>query len=151
MPIEPNPYDRPDLLDLRKGQEDPIILYIVVRESLNMGSGKIGAQIGHGVGMFVGRYHELADGLDHQLWAKDFVEEATRKVLITHDWLHSSYRKAVLKADDKEWEKLKQELDVFLVKDAGLTEVDPGSETVLVLWPMRKSERPKLVKRLQAL
>lgn len=36
-------------------------------------------------------------------------------------------------------------------KDAGLTEVDPGTETVMALWPMRKSERPPLVKRLQTL
>jgi peptidyl-tRNA hydrolase len=143
MPIEPNPYDRPDLLDLRKGQDDPIILYIVVRESLNMGPGKIGAQIGHGVGMFMGFYRWVQD--------QGIPEEYIAKYEMTQQWLLSSYRKAVLKADDKEWEKLKQELDVFLVKDAGLTEVASGSETVLILWPMRKSERPKLVKRLQAL
>lgn len=146
MPIEPNPYDRPDLLDLRKNQDDPLVLYIVVRESLNMGPGKIGAQIGHGVGMLMGRYFWMENdpGFD-----KYGIHRPKRE--ITKEWLLSSYRKAVLKADDKEWEKLKQELDVFLVRDAGLTEVDPGSETVLVLWPMRKSERPKIVKRLQAL
>jgi len=63
----------------------------------------------------------------------------------------SSYRKATLVADDKEWEKLKEQLWCFVVKDAGLTEVDPGTETVMALWPMRKSEVPKLVKRLQTL
>jgi len=151
MPIEPNPYDRPDLLDLRKNQGDPIVLYIIVRKSLGMDVGKIAAQVGHGVGMLLGRYHVLADGLDHDLWAKDFIEEATRKVLITSEWLKTSYRKVVLEANDKDWERLKEQLDVFLVKDAGLTEVDPGSETVLIPWPMKKSEAPKIIQRLQVL
>ena len=37
------------------------------------------------------------------------------------------------------------------VRDAGLTEVEPNSETVLVTWPIRRSEYPKILKRLQTL
>lgn len=148
MPIEPNPYDRPDLIALRKGQDDPIILYLVVRESLGMGAGKIAAQAGHAVQMFMAGHHALVDQ-----WAatggKD--PEDDRKVQLANEWFNTSYRKVVLKADDKEWEKIKEQLWCFVVKDAGLTEVDAGSETVLALWPMRKSEAPKIVKRLQVL
>lgn len=71
---------------------------------------------------------------------KKLSDEALRKVFVTEEWLATSYRKVVLRADDKEWERLKAELWCFLVRDAGLTEVESGSETVLVLWPMRKSE-----------
>lgn len=52
MPIEPNPSDSPELIDLRKGQDDPLILYIIVRESLAMSPGKIASQAAHGVQMF---------------------------------------------------------------------------------------------------
>lgn len=40
---------------------------------------------------------------------------------------------------------------MVLVVDAGLTEIPSGSETVIGLWPMRKSQVPKTVKRLQVL
>lgn len=149
MPVEPNPYDRPDLLDLRKDQGDPLILCFVVRKSVPMTPGKLAAQVGHGMGMLDGRYRQLCWD-DHENGAI-YNDEDEKKHRVTGEWLQTSYRKATLVADDKEWEKLKEQLWCFVVKDAGLTEVDPGTETVLVLWPMRKSERPPLVKRLQAL
>jgi PTH2 family peptidyl-tRNA hydrolase len=149
MPIEPNPYDRPDLLDLRKNQGDPIVLYIIVRKSLGMDVGKIAAQVGHGVGMLLGRYHDF-ESLQMVI-DREYLVANRWKIDITKEWLASSYRKVVLEANDKDWERLKEQLDVFLVKDAGLTEVDPGSETVLIPWPMKKSEAPKIIQRLQVL
>jgi peptidyl-tRNA hydrolase len=59
-----------------------------------------------------------------------------------------------LKADEKEWIKLKQEIKDqphVIVRDAGLTELEPGTETVIGLWPVRKSKRSKTVARLQVL
>jgi peptidyl-tRNA hydrolase len=41
--------------------------------------------------------------------------------------------------------------DIIIVVDAGLTEIKPDSETVIGVHPMRKSEAPKLIKRLQVL
>jgi len=144
VPIEPNPFDRPDLLDLRKNQGDPIVIYLIVRKSLNMDVGKIAVQVGHGVGMLMGRYREL----HHR---EVYVPTSDWKCQITAEWLATSYRKIAVVANDKDWEKIKEQIDVFLVKDAGLTEVEPGSETVLVTWPMRKSTAPKLLQRLQSL
>ena len=163
MPVEPNPYDRPDLTSLRKDQGDPLVMYIIVRDSLNMGAGKVAAQVAHGVGMLLGCYWRMAlhaqrvraTGLLDHGYEGAAGEEAyareTAKRTITEEWLQSSYRKVVLRADDKEWEKLKANHDGFLVRDAGLTEVEPGSETVFVLWPMRKSSAPKLISRLRVL
>jgi peptidyl-tRNA hydrolase len=58
----------------------------------------------------------------------------------------------VLKADQKEFEKLK-DLPNFhvLVKDNGLTEVVAGTETCICFLPMKKSLAPKPIKRLQTL
>jgi PTH2 family peptidyl-tRNA hydrolase len=149
MPIEQNPYDRPDLLDLRKNQEDPLVLYIIVRKSLGMDVGKIAAQVGHGVGMLMGRFSELERKVESRSLA--FTHPDYSKWETTTRWLQTSYRKVVLEANDKDWEKIKDLLDVFLVKDAGLTEVEPGSETILIPWPMKKSEALKIIQRLQVL
>jgi peptidyl-tRNA hydrolase len=69
------------------------------------------------------------------------------------EWLDTSFRKVVLRADDKEWEKVKACPDItyVIVRDAGLTEVEAGSETVIGVFPLRKSQAPKIIKRLQVL
>lgn len=149
MAVEPNPYDRPDLLDLRKNQGDPIVIYLIVRKSLGMDVGKIAVQVGHGVGMLMGRFWQLSE--QELEGAEELPEKESMKWQITSEWLATSYRKIAVEAKDKDWEKIKEVTDVFLVKDAGLTEVAPGSETLMVTWPMRKSEAPKVIQRLQAL
>jgi peptidyl-tRNA hydrolase len=40
-----------------------------------------------------------------------------------------------LRADALNWRRLKEELDCVVVRDAGVTEVEPGSETVLACPP----------------
>ena len=67
--------------------------------------------------------------------------------------MSSSFRKVVLRASDKEWVKLKEEFNgsMVLVIDAGLTEIPSGSETVIGLFPMRKSQCSKTIQRLQVL
>jgi peptidyl-tRNA hydrolase len=111
-----------------------------------MGAGKVAAQVGHAVGMLMGRY--MAYFTNESC---DEPEDVKARCEMTRTWLETSYRKVVLRADDREWESIKEQLWCFVVLDAGLTEVDPGSETVIALWPMRKSEAPKVVKRLQTL
>ncbi len=148
MPVEKNPYDDEDKAWERVNQEDPWVLYLVVRKSLNMGAGKIASQCGHVVGMIYEKYMIL-DSLDR---GGDLTSENDAHSLLDFDsWRQESYRKVALEADDKNWEKLKNELPVFVVKDAGLTSVAPGSETAIGLWPMKKSDAPKLIKRLQVL
>lgn len=145
MPIEPNPYDDEKLAQIRKDQEDPIVQYLIVRKSLGMGVGKIAAQTNHATKMLMLRYTYfcLRNGyLD--------VEEM-QKYLAIVDWIKESFRTVVLGANDKQWEKVKEDVDVFLVKDAGLTEVPAKSETAMSTWPMRKSTRPKILAKLQAL
>lgn len=152
MPVEFNPYDSESLISLRKNQGDPFYLYLIVRKSLQMSPGKIATQVGHGVQMITLRYREIQNAGNLVRLAEgetlDDIQDKDKRMTL---WLNSSFRKCVLVAKDSQWERIKNELWCFVVRDAGLTEVDPGSETVLVLWPMRKSERPKLIQRLQAL
>ena len=83
---------------------------------------------------------------------KEQYAEMSRRLSIFGEWLSTSYRKVTLTANDKEWAKIKAEpMYKAMVIDAGLTQIPAGSETFIGLWPMRKSQRPKCIKRLQAL
>lgn len=126
---------------MEKYTNDPLVCYLIVNASLMMSAGKSAAQVGHAVGMI----YEQVEGLGHTE-----VEIELRGRFMA--WRAENYRKVVLKADEKEWEKLKSELyDYVLVQDAGYTEVESGSETCIGLFPMRKSEAPKIIRRLQTL
>lgn len=140
-----NEYDAPEKVQARKDQEDPWVMYLIVRESLNMSTGKTAAQVGHAVGMMCRIYYLIQGKLG--TWN----EKETIRVSNYMNWENESFRKIVLKADDKEWKKLKEQCECFVVRDAGLTEVAAGSETVIGLWPTLKSNAPKLVRKLQVL
>lgn len=145
MPVEPNHFDDAALAEIRKTQEDPIVHYLIVRKSLNMGPGKIAAQCSHASKMLILSYVEFKQ------FKNPISEENYKLYTITKEWLEKSFRTIVLVADDKQWEKIKEDVRVFVVRDAGLTEVPEGSETVLSTWPMYKSQAPKIIKKLQTL
>jgi PTH2 family peptidyl-tRNA hydrolase len=147
MPIEPNLFDDERLAKVRAEQEDPIVQYYIVRTDIPMSSGKIGAQIAHGAMMFLMGYQEVTN----QWFHFDSSSPKPPHLIRVEEWLKGSFRKVVLGGTKKDFEKIISDLPVFLVRDAGLTEVDPNSETVLVTWPMLKSSQPTFLKRLQVL
>lgn len=163
-------HDSPEAVEARASQEDPIVMYLIVRESLDMSIGKTAAQAAHASQMLTLKYFTMKEASSvlqkkmHPLLnappeaaelakLKEAYIELSRPLSIMGEWLNSSFRKVVLRSSDKEWAKLKEEFknSMVLVVDAGLTEIAAGSETVIGLWPMRKSQRPKLVQRLQVL
>jgi PTH2 family peptidyl-tRNA hydrolase len=147
MPVEPNPYDDGKLAEIRAGQKDPLIQYFIVRKDLDMSPGKIAAQVAHAAQMMVLAHAKRKKALPAMpLGGKEYLQ--LKKV---DYWMEESFRKVVLRADKKQFDKVKEAMDCFLVRDAGLTEVESGTETVLALWPMRKSEVPKLIQRLRVM
>ena len=144
----------PDNVQARAAQEDPIIMYLIVRESLNMSVGKTAAQCAHASQMLLLKYWELYESEKERCAESLSVNDINQSQLdLFSKWLNSSFRKVVLRADDKEWAKLKSSLEEndVIVVDAGLTEIPAQSETVIGLCPMRKSLVGKLIKRLQVL
>lgn len=164
-------YDSAEAREERASQEDPIVMYLIVHESLNMSIGKTAAQAAHAAQMLTLKYFSMKETsislqkrmqplLNAPPEANEMAKlkaayiEMSRPLSIFGEWLNSSFRKVVLRASDKEWAKLKEEFkdhNMVMVVDAGLTEIAAGSETFIGLWPMRKSQRPKLVQRLQVL
>lgn len=132
-------------------QEDPCVMYLVVRETLQMSVGKVGAQIGHAVQLLLEDYYSMCS---YPELRSGYTDEEIKKIESYELWRKTSYRKVTLKANDKEWIKVKDQLpkDFYIVViDNGLTEIPAGSETVIGVYPMLKSKRPKILKRLQAL
>jgi peptidyl-tRNA hydrolase len=130
--------------------EDPIVLYVVIRELLGMGAGKIAAQSCHASNAILLRYFKA-----ELLKAKcvkcgtEFPATEEEHIRLTKEWLH--YQTIIVKqADEAEWQRMKEENpDCYVVIDAGHTEVPAHSETAIGLWPRRKSNAGKLIKRLQ--
>ncbi len=129
-------------------EQDPIVMYIVVKQSdtINMSTGKICAQVGHGVMMCALEYQHQNTELINSY-------PSSNEERVYHDWLSSDYRKVVLRANDKEFEKIKTEYEdsLVLIQDAGRTEIPAGSETVIGLFPQYKSKVTSTLKRLQLL
>lgn len=156
-------HNSPEEIAKRANQEDPIVMYLIVRESLGMGMGKTAAQCAHAAQMLQLQFGKLDERLNEleeldstfgALNPNETVEWSKEQPRwhMFNEWLESSFRKVVLKADEKEWVKLKEWPNKVVVVDAGLTEIAAGSETVIGYWPMLKSEAQKtLIKRLQAL
>lgn len=148
-------YNSEEEVEKRASQEDPLIMYLIVRKSLEMSPGKIGAQCAHAAQMLLLKYHEFTMMDYNPSMGFPTLPPFSRETYnIFTEWLSGSFRKVVLKADEKQWKKLKEEFSdrqKVLVVDAGLTELEPGSETVIGLLPMRKSLAPRLVQKLQVL
>lgn len=127
---------------------DPYVMYLIVRESLGMGIGKTGVQTGHAVDMIIFAYMQIRENNRE----KEFVSSQTLNQIESMEmWRNNNRTKLVKRADDKEFAKVKEMFGEFVVIDAGYTEVPAGSETVIGIWPMLKSNTPKLIKRLRLL
>ena len=121
-------------------EADPVSMYIIVNADLQLSPAKLAVQVGHGVELYCQSLIVLSDvdlALD-TMWRQ---------------WIGSGSRKIVLKANPTQCKKIREcdEISAYLVKDAGLTECEPNSETCIVLPPKRKSTVHKLIKRLQLL
>ncbi len=125
---------------------DPMVMYLVVRESLGMTPGKMGAQIGHGDELVMEEYHEA---LHVEVCGWDTSDTREHLLLVMGAWRADGHTKILLSADEKAWAKVKLIPHGFIVLDAGRTQVPAQSETVIAFAPMFKSVRPSILKRLR--
>ena len=107
---------------------------IVVNSGLSMGKGKICAQVAHA---------SLQSYLNSSLPHRD-------------EWLKSGAKKVVLKATEEEIVELAKKADSYgiafaFIRDAGLTQIAPGSLTALGLGPDEEELLDKLTGHLKLL
>lgn len=126
MPALENHHDLPAEALNRLAQDDPWAMYLVVRYQHPF---LIQDLLAAGAEATIRCYDEWADTDSHR--------EAFAA------WRERSFRKIALRADEKQWSRLLEEFDCTL----GCVDGEP---VVACLPPLRKSERPQLLKRLQA-
>lgn len=141
--------------------EDTWVQYYIVRTDLPMTIGKIGAQIAHAAQMFAFKYTDIKANLaamvpilrdaDPNEPIPEHIPKQLGYITSTTKWMENGITKVILGGKASDFEKIKSELDVLVVVDAGKNEIEPGTETVIVTWPMQKSDRPKVLSKLQTL
>lgn len=113
-------------------------MVLVVRNDLKMSKGKIAAQCGHGA---VGAYQTAVK----------------RSPQLVRAWDQSGCAKVAVKADSKEQllairkHALALNFNVCLIRDAGRTQVEPNSITVLAIGPARVQELDQVTGHLKLL
>lgn len=106
---------------------DEIKQVIIARTDLDMGKGKLGAQIAHA---------SVLGFLEAQRLDKDVAAE----------WLSTGQKKIVLKVDDEDaLKKLHaafkfKKVPCAIVNDAGLTQLPPGTTTTLGVGPWKSAD-----------
>ena len=112
-------------------------MYIVVNKLLKMGKGKIAGQVGHGVSMAVRSLERAKHDTAYDVWSRG----------------HET--KIVVQADQEIMEQLRRQYGsafrLFSVFDAGKTQIDAGSFTVLVFQPLPENMIPNELKSLRLL
>jgi len=108
---------------------------IVARQDLKMGKGKLAAQCCHAS-------------------IEAFLKTQKKDPEIAEEWLGQGMPKIVLKAvSEKEllevFEKAKRTIPSALIRDAGRTQVEPGSITAVGLGPWSEQELDKITGKLK--
>jgi peptidyl-tRNA hydrolase len=145
--IETNPVQQPEVSTDGSNERhqpvsvpklvNPYIMMIVVRKDLNLGVGKIAAQVGHAL---LGAYKK---GI------KSSNEVITK-------WEEEKRMKIFSVKSDEELQRLseeakKLELNYHLVRDAGKTQVQRGTHTALCIGPVLEAKIEALYKDLKSL
>jgi len=108
---------------------------LIVRTDLGMGKGKIAAQCAHGsIAAFL-----KADEEAKSAWVDSGMEKIVLKVQSEKD-LAVLFQKAK-----------KAGLPAALIQDAGHTQIEPGSKTVVGIGPAEESELDKITGELKLL
>ncbi|MDZ5471588.1 aminoacyl-tRNA hydrolase [Bacillus sp. 31A1R] len=107
--------------------DNEIVQYFIVNKDVKMSSGKVAAQVAHAatistINMVSSQNSKFPD------YFNDFVK-----------WYQSGMKKVILKGSEEELKKL-EESGFYCIRDAGHTEIEKGTLTVVALPPM-----PKLV------
>jgi len=116
---------------------DEVKQVIVIRSDIQMGKGKAVAQGCHAA-------------------IRAFIEADKKSARTVSEWQMQGEKKIVAKAPLSEMEAIfiaakKAGLPCALIKDAGLTQLEPGTTTALAIGPAKTSDIDPLTKHLKLL
>lgn len=100
-------------------------MYVFVNNDLEMGKGKIAAQVGHVVG-------EITEKIVRSGYETSPTPDTYLRYM---KWKNSGHKKIVLKATEKDLLALLEWPESVGIRDAGRTQVAPNSLTVVGFYP----------------
>ena len=104
-----------------------LVMYILVNNDLQMGKGKIAAQVGHVVQQII-----------EDIIIKKYESKKILNICKDYDgWKNSGCAKIILKATKEQLEILKNMDNARFVIDAGKTQIEAGSLTVVGFPPTK--------------
>lgn len=115
----------------------PIKQVIVVRADLRIGKGKLAAHVAHAS-------------------LEGYREAEKRNPEVVERWMREGEKKIVVRvSSEKElleiFERAKGNLPCVLIKDAGLTQIPPGTNTAIALGPWEEKEIDRFTGKLKLL
>jgi PTH2 family peptidyl-tRNA hydrolase len=110
---------------------------IIFRSDLKLGKGKLAAHAGHAA-------------------LEGYLAVSKKNPRAVEKWLEEGQKKIVLKVlGEKEllflYDKVKRELPSVVIRDAGLTQIEPGTITCLVIGPGEDATVDRYIKDLKLL
>ncbi|HIH30863.1 TPA: peptidyl-tRNA hydrolase [Candidatus Micrarchaeota archaeon] len=115
----------------------PLKQAIVVRSDLDMGRGKTAAQVSH-ASLSAFRKAELADKWVARRWEAEGQKKVVLKVASEAELLQL-------------YERMKREIPCALIRDAGHTQLEPGTLTCFGAGPAEEAKIDKFTKELKLL
>lgn len=122
----------------------------IINSDLGMGKGKIAGQVAHAMVYYM---EEILLYVEGQAPENEILFE---RFVVWREEEHGLMKKIILKANEEEMKKILCELTVreiekFAVYDAGLTQVEPGSFTCIVVEPLEEEKCDELFGHLRLL
>lgn len=111
---------------------------IIIRTDIRMSKGKVAVQAAHAAVQAV-------------------VETLKKKPEWVHEWLSEGAKKVVVRGNNEEElleyanRAMREDLPVAVIRDAGLTEVPPGTLTAVAIGPAPTEKVDKITSRLKLL
>ena len=122
----------------------------IINSDLNMGRGKIGVQIAHAEVYYMDEILLYVEGDAPEN------EKLFERFVAWREEEHGLMKKIILKTTEIEMKKILcdlavKEIEKFAVYDAGLTQIEPGSFTCIVVEPLEEGKCDELFGHLKLL
>lgn len=115
-------------------------LYFIVNSSLKMGNGKTAGQVGHACSAIIRRaYEQGISKKEYELWVAEMEAKIVLKTSNEEEFFEICNK---LKKDD---------FLPIIIKDAGKTQIEPNSSTVIVFGPINVKKCPSYISNLKLL
>lgn len=116
-------------------------MYILVNEDIKIGKGKLAGQVGHAVGTYI--YRTFIRNYNNE--TINITDEMQQQL----DEYMECQKKIILKCPQSKLEELESHNKYIVIRDKGLTQLEPNTLTCINIGIFEKDQVPEWVKQLK--